>query len=238
MTFLFLLSSLAGSFIQTVSGFGFGLFTLSLFPYFMPSTTSSVAISNLLSMSLSAVVAFNLRKRINVKLLLPSLAGFFVTSASVIFFFSTKPDSLLKKMVAVALVLMSVYFMFFSKKMKIKAGIRNGAISGALGGIMGGLFGMGGPPMALYLLNATEDPEDYLANIQAYFVIANGYSTIMRIFAGVVDKFVLTYWLIGLPVAFLGGFFGRKAFQRIPADGLRKIIYGFMALSGIVMFFG
>lgn len=234
---LFLFSCLTGSVIQTVSGFGFGIFVQAIFPYFMPSTSVGVAISALLSMVLSFIVAFRYRKFIDIKTLLPALAGFFVTSAVAILYFADKPDTILKKMLAVVLIVMSIYFFFFSDKIKIRPTVRNGVVAGALGGILGGLFGMGGPPMVVYLLGVQDEPEKYMCNIQCYFTVTNLFATIIRVFAGIINVFVIKYWLIGLVAVFAGIYFGRKIFNKLSAALLRKLVYGFMAVSGIIMLF-
>ena len=47
-TFIFLLATIA-SFIQRVSGFGFGIFVMMFFPFFLPTYGESVMLSGLLS---------------------------------------------------------------------------------------------------------------------------------------------------------------------------------------------
>lgn len=238
MTAIFLLACLVGSVIQTVSGFGFGIFVQTIFPFVLPSTGVGVAISSMLTSSSSSLVMFRLRHRIDFKAVIPSLLGFFSTSAAVIFFFAGQPDHLIRKMLAVVLVLMSVYFLFFSSKIKIKPTILNGVIAGMLSGTLGGLFGISGPPMVVFLLSAFgDDSEKYMANIQFFFTLTGLYSTIMRVVAGLIDWYVVSHWMMGLAAVFLGVYIGRKIFAKISVSTLRKLVYGFMAASGIFMLF-
>jgi len=204
----------------------------------MPSTNASVAITGLLSMSLCSVVAYRTRDRIDLKMMLPALLGFAATSAAVIFFFADTPDALLRRMLAILLILLSIYFIFFSQKMTMHPGARGGFVAGCISGVTGGMFGMGGPPIVVYVLSACgDDSEKYLANMQFYFTMTSLYASVMRVSAGIIDGFVLRYWLIGLGAVFAGIYMGRRLFGNISAHNLRRLIYGFMAASGVVMLF-
>ena len=55
-TFIFLLTIIA-SFIQRVSGFGFGIFVMMFFPFFLPSYGDSVMLSGLLAGSTALMIA-------------------------------------------------------------------------------------------------------------------------------------------------------------------------------------
>ena len=55
-TFIFLLGIVA-SFIQRVSGFGFGIFVMMFFPFFLPSYGESVMLSGLLAGSTALMIA-------------------------------------------------------------------------------------------------------------------------------------------------------------------------------------
>ena len=238
MTALFLITCVIGSFIQTVTGFGFGIFVLSVFPYYMPSIHEGVAISNLLSMSLSVIVVYRLRKKADLKLILPSLLGFFVVSGVLIFMFSGKPDDIYRKALGVALILMSVYFFFFYNKFKIRPGLRNSVIAGGISGAIGGLFGMSGPPIAAYLISACEDdPDKYLANMLLFLGLCNLYSVIVRMIAGLVNLFVLEYWAVGIVAIVAGSILGRKTSDKITPGQLRMFVYIVMVASGLILIF-
>ena len=233
--FLFLLTCFGGSLIQTVSGFGFGIFALSFFPYFMPGSTMSVAIAAMVSLSNCLIIVLRTYKHVQPRVILPSILGYFITSAVVITLLAGKSDDLIKRILAVALICMSIYFFFFSQRVRVRPTLRNGIIAGALGGILGGMFGMGGPPMVVYLSSVYDDKEHYLANIQCYFVVTNLYSTAVRAINGIVTLEVIQYWLIGTVAAYVGILLGRRLLPKIRVDVLKKIIYGFMAASGVLM---
>ena len=61
-----LLLSLVASFVQRVSGFGFGIFIMMFLPYIMPSYNEAVALSGLLSGTTASFdVTFSYDKLLN-----------------------------------------------------------------------------------------------------------------------------------------------------------------------------
>ena len=148
---------------------------------------------------------------------------------------AVSPDAILKKCLAVVLIVLSIYFLFFSAKIKIKPTPAAGLTAGALGGILGGFFATGGPPIVVYLLNASEDNEHYLADIQTYFAITGIYSTVVRAAKGLITEQVLGWWVIGMAAMFAGVLCGRALFKRLKPAMLKKIVYCYMAVSGVIM---
>lgn len=176
---IYLATAFTGSTIQAVSGFGFGIFVMTIFPYILPSATCAT-LSSMLSMTSSVALAVKLRHKCSWKRILAPTAGYFVVSFIAISLSTVSPDAILKKCLAVALILLSIYFLFFSARIKIKPTPVAGLIAGGLSGLLGGFFAMGGPPIVVYLLNASEDNDQYIADIQTYFAITNIYSTAVR----------------------------------------------------------
>lgn len=234
---LFLASVLGGSLIQSISGFGFGIFVISVFPFFLPSPQISVAISVMLSLGMTLPMAIRMRKKIVWRHVLPTLASYLVVSAVMVLVVAgAMPAAVLKKCLGGVLVAMSLYFVFFSSKIHIRPSLHAGLIAGGLSGVLDGLFGMGGPPVVVYFLSTSgEDGEQYFANMQGFSLITNLYTTALRAFSGVITLEVLQYFAMGLAVVIFGMFFGRRFARKIRADHLQKLIYCFMALSGLVI---
>ncbi len=67
--------------MQRVSGFGFGIFVMTMFPHIMPSYGEATALSGLLSMALAAYVVFRMRKYAAFKKHIPLLITFFEASS-------------------------------------------------------------------------------------------------------------------------------------------------------------
>ena len=234
---LYSLTVFGGTVVQTVSGFGFAIFVLTFFPYFMPSTAESVATSAMLSLTTAAYNAWLYRDSIRWKILVPPLVSYLICSTVMIWLSAGQPDALLKKLVACALIVLSIYFIFFSKRVRIRANPLTGTVCGTLSGVLGGLFGMSGPPMVVYLLEATESNDAYFGTIQCFFALTNIVNTAMRAAAGTVTTAVLVYVVVGIVFAFAGRWLGAKLFTRLEPEPLKRCVYGFMAVSGVTMLF-
>lgn len=232
---LFLLTCSVGSVIQTVSGFGFGIFVMSIFPYFMPSYAGGVAISSMLSLTTTVLIAFRYRRSVLWNLLPIPMSSFVVFSTLAIYLSGGQSDALLKKLLGIVLIGMSIYFLFFSAKIKLNPTLLNSILAGGLGGFLNGMFGMGGPPMVVYLLSVSKSNEEYLGTIQTYFAITNLYTIFLRILNGTVTVAVVQYWLFGIAAVLAGMLLGRKIFSALNPLMLKKVVYVFMALSGATM---
>ena len=73
------------SFVQRVTGFGFGIVMMVMLPYIMPSYGEATALSGILAACMAIVPAIQKRRSVNLKKLLPILLTFLVLS-----FFSVK----------------------------------------------------------------------------------------------------------------------------------------------------
>lgn len=223
-----------GSFIQRVSGFGFGIFVMTMLPYLLPSYGEATALSGMLAGSMSVVVAFRMRRHIVWKEVLPILAVFTVISFFAVGAVANVDDKLLKHVLGGILIAISVYFFFISEKIRLKATYFVQVVLGIVSGIMGGLFAMQGPPAVLYFLASCETKEKYIAHSQAYFALGNIMMTCFRAGNGFVTPSVGIAYGCGIVGVIIGTAIGGKVFKKIPHKVLKKIVYVYMAVSGVV----
>lgn len=232
---IIMLVSSAGGFIQRVCGFGFGIFVMMFFPHIFAKHTASSAISTLISCVMSVINAIIHRKHIPYKKIIPLMAGAFVMIPIAVKFSVLISGDFFKKLLGVVLVLLSIYFLFFNNKIKIKANFKNGIIAGGFGGILNGLFSTGGPPVVLYLMNALTDKTVYFASAQFYFGFTGIYSVAVRALNGIITGDVILYAFIGYIGCMIGNFFGALVFNKLDSAMLKKIVYVGMIISGIIM---
>lgn len=237
MIIAFLAVCTAGGMVTAVSGFGFVLLVMMFFPYILPSYAAGVAVCGILSVLSSGYLTVRLWTKVRWKRIFVPIAAYFAVNTAVIAFASVQPDAVLKKLLAVTLILLSLYFFFFGGKMKFRPTVFSGIIFGAISGVLGGFFSVSGPPVVLYMLAASEDNDTYMANIQAYFTVTSLYSTVMRSIYGMINIPILLYSGIGFIAVLVGLFLGKKLFSRLDPAMLRRVIYAVMMLSGIVMLF-
>ncbi len=235
--FLLIIISLGAGFVQRVSGFGLSIFTMMFFPYFMPTQAASVTISTILSSGTTTFNTIRYRKDIAFKTALPMIIAALISIPIAVYFSAKVTADIFKILLGSVLIILSLYFLFFSKKVNIKPTTFNGILSGTISGTLGGLFSTSGPPAVLYLTNALKDNKTYFATIQFYFCLTNLYSIIMRFVNGLVTWEMIFYSAIGFVGCMAGDFLGKLVFDKLNAQKLRYIIYVGMIISGIIMLF-
>lgn len=238
LNYIFLiLVGIGAAFVQRVSGFGLGIFAMMFLPHLLPSNTAAATISCLFSCCITAYNTIKYRKSISFRTALPMLAAAIVSIPIAVYFAAMVSDNIFKILLGSMLILLSLYFLFFNKKIKIKPTPINGVIAGTLGGVLNGLFSTGGPPAVLYLTSATPDNITYFATIQFYFCLTNVYATATRAISGLVTWELILYAAIGFIGCLIGDTIGKLVFDKLDAKKLKTVIYIAMIISGIVMFF-
>ena len=233
---LLFLFSVGASFVQSVTGFGFGIFAMTMFPYLLPSFSEATMLSGLLALTTSSVIVFKYRAFIEWKSIVWILFTFLVISAYSIFILSGLEEHFIKRILGFVLVLASIYFSFFKERIKLKTNLKTQIGMGVLSGFMGGFFGMQGPPAVLYFMASARNKNVYIACIQVYFLIGNIFMSCVRAYNGFFSREVALNYALGLFGILLGAYIGGKVFRKISEKWLKRAIYCYLAVSGIVVF--
>ncbi|MBR4047823.1 MAG: sulfite exporter TauE/SafE family protein [Bacteroides sp.] len=231
---LLVLFVFGASFVQRTIGFGFGIFIMTMLPYLMPSYGEATMLSGLLAMVTSLIICIKLWKYIPWRKMVGMLVIFIVTSYVAIQFVSGLNNALLQRILGVMLILSALYFIFFSHRVRIRPSLSTQLSLGTLSGVMGGFFGMQGPPAVIYFLAVTDSKNAYTAMAQTYFLLGNILMTLFRAQTGCFTTEVAHSWCIGLPAVLLGTWVGGMVYEKIPMNLLRKMVYLYIALSGLI----
>lgn len=232
---IFLLA-VGASFVQRTTGFGFGIFIMTLLPFLMPSYGEATALSGLLAMTTSALIAFRMRQFITWKRLIPILTTFMIISAAAICMLTRMHDDILRKILGIVLIITAFYFAFFSRRIKLKTTLPYQIGAGSISGIMGGFFGMQGPPAVLYFISSEPDKNHYMAMVQTYFLIGNAIMTIVRASNGFVTATVGKCYVFCLAAVLIGTLLGSWAFKHIPGKVFPYVVYSYIGISGLIIF--
>lgn len=236
MTILYIfLLCIVASFIQRTTGFGFGIFIMTMLPMLLPSYGEATTLSGLLAMTTSLIVSFQMRKYIVLKRILPMMIACIVVSTASIFTLAKTDDVVLKRILGIVLILTSIYFAFFSEKIHLKQNLPTQLCAGTLSGLMGGFFAMQCPPAVLYLLTAEKDKLHYMAMIQFYFLVGNLIMTFVRAKNGFLTISVGKGYLYGIGGVAIGGIIGEWVFNKIPIKTFRYIVYTYIGISGLII---
>lgn len=236
---LIALITLVASFIQSLTGFGFGIIAMIFLPNLLRFTEANV-LSSILSTATSLIAIFTVFKKINWKNLLFPILGSIFSNYFAISFVKTAPSKTLTLLLGVALFVLSLYFFFFSDKIKIRATWYSGLIAGTISGVMSGLFSIGGPPVVVYFLQSEKDTETYLATISTYFVLSGIIAISMKVASGFITQNVFVALLISIVTMSVGSLFGKHIRDKTNKNLIKKCVYGLMSVSGLVnviMFF-
>lgn len=231
---LLVVFAFAAAFLQRVSGFGFGILIMTVLPYIMNSYGEATALSGLLAMVTSGIVFVKTFRQIPWRKLLPILITFVIVSWFAVLIVAHQPGEVIHKILGVVLILASIWFFFFSDRVKLRPSMGVQISMGTLSGFMGGLFGMQGPPAVVYFLSASKDKNEYAALSQAYFLIGNVIMTGFRWQHGFVTASVGKAWLVAIVAVLIGGWVGSKVYERLSSESVRKVAYAYMAISGVI----
>lgn len=234
MVEIFLLA-LGASFVQRTTGFGFGIFIMTMLPFIMPSHGEATTLSGLLALTTSVTIAFRMRNLVSWKRLIPILGAFIFISATSICFLKRIDNGMMKQILGFVLIAASLYFAFLRNRIRIGTTLPWQIGAGTLSGVMGGFFGMQGPPAVLYFISSEPDKEHYMAMTQMYFAIGNAMMTIVRACNGYLTADVGTGYIAGLGGVALGLLTGSWAFSRIPNRAFSYIVYAYIGISGLII---
>ena len=234
LLFVFILTIVA-SFIQRVSGFGFGIFVMMFFPFFLPSYGESVILSGLLAGSTALMIAVRNWRYIRWDLMGRVVLFNVVASYLATEYLSTLSNDTMKQWLGVVLILIALYFLFGEGKLgrMFKSKLAQVTI-GSISGVMGGMFAMPGPPLVLYTISTIDDKREYVTTLQAFSVVMNLCYTFFRYNAGFYSENTSLWWLVGLVGAIIGSSVGGRFLERISHRTLKYIVYVMMIVSGIV----
>ena len=232
---IFLLT-VGDSFVQRTTGFGFGIFIMTLLPFLMPSYAEATTLSGLLALTTSAIITFRMRKFITWKRLIPILLTFMTVSAVAICMLTRIHDNTLRKILGIVLMITSLYFAFFKERIRLKTTLPYQIGAGTVSGIMGGFFGMQGPPAVLYFISSEPDKNHYMAMAQTYFLIGNAMMTVVRASNGFLTAAVGKNYVLCIGAVIIGTLLGSWAFRHIPAKIFPYVVYSYIGVSGLIIF--
>lgn len=228
-----IITSFFASFIQRVTGFGYGIVFMTVAPYLMPSYGEATALSGMLAIVCALITGIRMFRDVPWRKITVILLTFLVVSFFAVMLVARLDNRLLKHILGAILILVSMYFFFVNGKIHMEPSTAAQIGMGAVSGAMGGLFGMQGPPAVIYFISCTDRKEEYMGMTQWYFIIGNIAMTVYRAGNGFLTPVVGRAWLIGIPAVILGLLLGSHVYKRLPIGTIRKSVYLFICIAGI-----
>ena len=222
------------AFLQSAIGFGAALVMINVIPFFLPPF-QAVLIAQFSCLSFSVYIVVRSYRKIRFDVLIPFLIPAMISSVVATRLSLGLDMSTMKLMLGILFVILSLYFSFFAGKISIKPTKTAGIIIGTVSGACNGLFGASGPPSALYLTPALPDKDEYIATIQAFFMMVSTMSISTKIISGAVSVTDFQYIVPTAASAVLGSATGLTATRKLKGLLLRRLIYAFIGINGIVI---
>ena len=220
--------------VQTVTGFGSVVVLMMALPFFfdmIDAPALAIVINQVFCMVLYGKYWRHTRWGVA---LVPTVL-YSAASLVTIRLATAVPTRALVIALGVFLMCLSVYFLAVAARIRLKPHRWVGAACGALSGASAGLFAIGGPPMALYFINACDTHLEYLACMQFLFSVTGAVSLIGRIANGVLHPAILPYGALGTVGILAGIRLGEKINGKLDAARARTVVYAFVGVSGLIL---
>lgn len=235
--FLLFVISFFSATVQTVTGFGYGIIVMSLFPLFLPMQ-QALAISTVMSLCLNVAILSRRWRSIQYKQVwMPVLCASFGAFAGMALI-AEHPSPVYKRVLGVFLMLLAVWFVWLKDRVKMRPTLVSSAAAGTVAGACGGLFSISGPPMVLYYVAVLSDVEQYMATTQCFFLLNNIVLIVLRNALNLWPSGIGAGCLAALCGLLCGYFLGGAIFRRVDQKHLRQFVYVIMALSGLSIALG
>ncbi len=219
-------------FVQSVTGFGFGLVSMSLLPLLLgyQDAYTMVAILNLVVCIMT--LASNIRHyrwRQGLGLLIGSCLAVPLGFYAMVYL---RPEWMLRGL-GLLICLFTLSEMLMPKTRPLRVPERYGLALGALSGGLSGAFNAGGPPAVIYVYSQSWAKEHTVALLQVVFGTSSVIRLLMVHSSGLLRGELLRTGLLAILPLILAIYVGTRILHRIPRDRLRLIVFVFLFLIGV-----
>ena len=234
-TAFFVILVFISSIVQRVSGFGFGIVMLGFMPL-MFSYQDSLIIVSILSILVCIVAFAGIYKDARYDLLLYPMIFYVISNIICVKFLKDNLQADWRSVLGIVLILVGLFFAFVMKNISLKANKKYGALFGLLSGCLGGLFGVGGPPMILYVLSLKEiTSREYISTVQLFGLTSCAIDFIIKASYGLVVSEVYIWVLSGIVPLILGIYLGSKIYGKLSAESIKKVVYAIIIADGLML---
>lgn len=228
-----ILSAAVAGLVQSVTGFGAAVVMMLVLPHFF-SIPAASSIASAVCLGLNLVLLVRFRRHLDWRLwLLPTLP-YLLTSTAAIHMVGQLDLKLLSAAFGGFLMVLAGYFFLFAHRASLRPSWQSAALCGAASGVTSGLFGIGGPLLSLYFLPASGSKERYTANLQCSFFVTNLLNMFTRLSEGIMTTDLIPLILAAFLAINVGKEVGLRILGRLDEEKLRKLVYLFVGLSGLL----
>lgn len=235
---VFVLLGLA-TLLQTLSGFGFGLFVVSSFTLFsiMPLTATTFLVSFLSLFNAASLVFKNAHQvnRMAYKYILLAGLPTLVIGFALLEYLSSSQNDFLKVVLGVCILACCVLLLMKRTLAPPSKRRRGFVIAGALGGVLGGLFSTFGPPIVYQCYRQNWPVDEIRITLLAVFSTTALVRLVLVPFGTLPHYETLLFCCAGVPFVLLVTRFARRLSTYINPLWIRALALITLACSGIAL---
>lgn len=218
-------------FVQSVTGFGFGLVSMALLPLLIGFKDAYAIIAIMVLVTCTMTLMTNVRHyrwRQGLSLLVSAClavpVGFYVMVRI--------PQEWLMRVLGVLICLYSLREILMSRMRPFRIPEKYGPAMGALSGALTGAFHAGGPPAVIYAYSQDWTKEHIVALLQMSFLAPS----VIRLFlvgaTGLLRRELLQVGLLAIVPLVLAVMLGTRILHRVSREKLRLIVFVFLFATG------
>ncbi|WP_086930184.1 sulfite exporter TauE/SafE family protein [Agarilytica rhodophyticola] len=218
--------------LRGITGFGFAIAAVPVISLFLPPEIS-VAYITLLQALIGLYDVPTCRKEAHWS----SVSWFSISSLVGIplgVYLLTMLDGNIVRIVIAGVVIFAVIGLISKRGLPIKANIRSAIPCGVFGGLFAGLASMPGPPAILYFLGSGIAPVQARASMIIFFFFTSLIAIPFLYAAELIDKAMLIYAVLGLPIFIAGSKVGEMIFKRTSDIGYKKISIVLLIITALL----
>jgi len=226
---------LASGLIQGLTGFGFGMVSMSLAPLVIDIKQANILVTILILLN-SLFVTWRMRHAIDFRKVLPIFLGAIIGVPVGVYLLKILQPSIIKTILGVVLISFSSYSLLRKENIKY-IGRRWAFPTGIVSGISTGLINIGGPPVIIYTYYQKWDKDSIKATLITFFTMGSIYKVAILLFSKLVTLEVIKMSGILLPIMYLGAFLGFVLFEKANREQMRKITFSILVFLGLLLLF-
>jgi uncharacterized membrane protein YfcA len=232
---IFLSGAFAAAFVTGLAGFAFGMVAAAIWFHALTPIQATVLIVAY-ALLVQGYAVWKLRKSMNVKRLLPFIAGSAVGIPFGIVILKWAAPSDLRITVGLLLVAFSLYNLVRPKMPEFRhAGTVPDTIVGVLNGVLGGSTGLGGILPTIWC-GMRGWPKDEQRAVFQPTAVATFLMIILWLGGtGTFTIDIAQIFAVGLPALFIGTWLGWKLYGRLDEAKFRKVVLVLLLVSGIAL---
>ena len=230
-------AAIAG-FVQGVSGFAFGMVSLSIWAWgIAPQLAVVLAVAGGLSGQLLA--AFTVRRGLSMALLWPYLAGGLVGIPLGVLVLPWLDPASFRLVLGLILVVFCPLMLVADRLPTDTAGGRLGdGLAGLAGGVMGGLGGFTGVVPSLWATLRRYDKDLQRAVVQNFNLAALSVTMLTYIASGTATAAALPALAVVLPALVIPSLLGARVYRGLSPAAFRRVVLLLLSATGVVMVAG